>query len=75
MWDITFGNGKVYAATSVGVFSADITDPGLSYFGNWNLLNILPAPAGKYTLIIYSGNKLYVNLSDPLSGGDSVYHF
>ena len=73
VWDITFGNGKIYAATGNGVYSADLSNPGLSYFGNWNLINNLPDPAGKYTLLIYSGNKLYVNLSDPLAGGDSVY--
>lgn len=75
VWDITFGNNVIYAATGNGVYSADLSNPGLSYFGNWNLINAFPNPTGKYTLIIYSGNKLYVNLSDPLSGGDSVYIF
>jgi len=73
VWDIAFGNGKIYAATGVGVFSADLSDPGLSYFGNWNLINILPNPNGKYTSVIFSGNKLYVNLTDQNSSGDYVY--
>lgn len=73
VWDIAFGNGNYYAATSTGVWSATQTDLGLSYFGNWKLMNNLPQPSGKYTSIIYSGNKLYFNLSDPISGGDSVY--
>ena len=71
--DITFGNGKVYAATEAGVYSADITSQGLSYFGNWHLLDLLPSPYGKYTSIIFSGNRLYVNLSNLISGGDQVY--
>src|ERR1035437_6712617 len=29
VWDIAFGNGKVYAATDIGVYSADISNPGL----------------------------------------------
>lgn len=73
VWDITFGNGNYYAATSMGVWSALQTDQGLSYFGNWKLMNNIPQPFGKYTSIVYSGNKLYFNLSDPISGGDSVY--
>ena len=73
VWDIAFGNSKIYAATGNGVFSADLSNPGLSYFGNWSLINILPNPNGKYTSLIFSGNKLYVNRSDPFSGGDSVY--
>jgi hypothetical protein len=73
VWDIAFGNSKIYAATGNGVFSADLSDQGLSYFGNWSLINILPNPIGKYTSLIFSGNKLYVNRSDPFSGGDSIY--
>jgi hypothetical protein len=73
VWDIAFGNGKIYAATSNGVFSADLSNQGLAYFGNWNLITNLPAPTGKYTSLVFSGGKLYVNLSAPYSGGDSVY--
>ena len=73
VWDITFGNGKIFAATGVGVYSADLSNPGLSYFGNWNQINILPNPDEKYTSLVFSGNKLYVNQPDPSSGGDSVY--
>ena len=73
VWDIAFGNGKIFAATGMGVYSADFSDPGLSYFGNWSLINIQPNPTAKFTSLIFSGNKLYANRSVPLSGGDSVY--
>jgi hypothetical protein len=73
VWDLALGNGKIYAATSNGVFSADLSNSGLSYFGNWSIINILPTPNGKYTSLVYSGNKLYVNQSVPFSGGDYVY--
>jgi hypothetical protein len=73
VWDIAFGNGRIYAGTTSGVFSSDLSNPGLAYFANWNLLNNLPKPNGKYTSLVYSANKLYANLSDPASGGDVVY--
>jgi hypothetical protein len=73
VWDIAFGNGKIYAATDLGVYSADLSNQGLSYFGNWNLVDLLPTPVAKYTLLIFSGGKLYANLSDPLLPGDQVY--
>jgi hypothetical protein len=73
VWDLTFGNGKVYSATETGVYSADLKSQGLSYFGNWALSDLLPSPYAKYTSIIFSGNGLYVNLSNPISGGDQVY--
>jgi Tfp pilus assembly protein FimT len=73
VWDIAFGNGKIYAATDLGVYSADLSNQGLSYFGNWDLVNLLPNPVAKYSLLIFSGGKLYANLSDPLLPGDQVY--
>lgn len=73
VWDIAIGDGKIYAATDNGVFSANLSDPGLAYFGNWSLNNNLPYPTGRYTSLVLIGNNLYVNRSDPFSGGDSVY--
>ncbi|MCX6325549.1 MAG: T9SS type A sorting domain-containing protein [Bacteroidia bacterium] len=73
VWDIAFGNSKIYAATGNGVFSAEISNPGLAYFENWSRISNLPNPTGKYTSLVYSGNKLYANLSYPISGGDKVY--
>jgi hypothetical protein len=73
VFDIALGNGRIYAATDMGLYSADLSNAGLSYFGNWKLFDLQPSPAGKYTSVIYSGNRLYVNLSDPLGGGDKVY--
>lgn len=73
VWDITFGDGKIFAATGNGVYSADLSNPGLSYFNNWNLINTLPDFSGKYTAAVYSGTKLYVNLSIPRTDGDKVY--
>jgi TSS9, PorZ, N-terminal beta-propeller domain/Two component regulator propeller len=71
--DITFGADKIYAATDKGVYSASLSSQGLSYSGNWQFINILPDPHGKYTTLIYSGDRLFVNKSDPLSSGDSIF--
>ncbi|MCX6334073.1 MAG: T9SS type A sorting domain-containing protein [Bacteroidia bacterium] len=71
--DITFGNGKIYAATNIGLFTADITNPGLAYFGNWTLITSLPSPHGNYSMSLFSGNKLYVCRAGKYFPGDSVY--
>lgn len=71
--DIALGNSRIYAATDMGLYSADLSNPGLSYFGNWKLFDLLPGPQWKYTAVIFSGNKLYANQVDPLAGGDKVY--
>lgn len=71
--DIYLDNNNIYAATSMGAYSADISNPGLSYYGNWNLIASLPSPNDNYNCIILSGNKIYLNHPDIYSGGDSVY--
>jgi hypothetical protein len=73
VWDVAFGNGMIYAATGSGVYYADITNPGLAYYGNWNLLNSLPSPHGKYTQVIFSGNRLYTNRNGNFFTCDSIY--
>jgi len=73
IWDVAFGNGKVYAVTGAGVYSADISNLGLAYFGNWSLMNSLPAPEGKYTAALFSGNRLYVNHTGKNFAGDFIY--
>ncbi len=71
--DIAFGNGKVYAATNLGLYSADVDNPGLAYFGNWSLITSLPSPEGNYSHVIFSGNKLYACRTEQSFPGDSVY--
>jgi hypothetical protein len=71
--DVAFGDGKIYAATNIGLFSADIANSGLAYFGNWSLLNALPYPEGNFNHVLFSGNTLYVNRSGNSLAGDTVY--
>lgn len=73
VYDVAFTGGLIYAATDNGVYSGLLSVTGLSYFGNWELVNVLPVPGGRYTSVMFSGEKLYVNLSDPLADGDYVY--
>jgi hypothetical protein len=73
VFDIAFGNDKIYASTVIGIFSADLSNQGLSYFGNWDRMNSLTNPTGKYTSLVFSGNQLYGNLAGSGSTGDQVY--
>jgi len=73
VYDIAFGNNKIYAATNTGLYFAEASNPGLSYYGNWNLISNLPSPAELYNAVIYSGNKIYVNRSSTYASGDTVY--
>jgi hypothetical protein len=73
VFDLSFGNSKVYAATSAGVYYADASNPGLSYFGNWTLITNLPVPSGNYNAVIVSQNKVFVNHSEQYAACDTVF--
>lgn len=71
--EIDFGNGKIYAATNQGLFSGDINNQGLAYFGNWTRISSVPAPAANISHVVFSGNKLYACRSGKYFPGDTVY--
>lgn len=73
VFDIAFQGGSVYAATTHGVWHADNTSNALDYYGNWSRLNTLPDPDSECTILISSGNKLYINVKNGSGDGDSVY--
>ncbi len=64
---------RVYAATSRGVFSAPLNRTGLSYFGNWDLLEGLPTPASKYDKIVSAGSALFLSKPGAPSSPDSLF--
>ncbi|MCX6261918.1 MAG: hypothetical protein NTY95_14000 [Bacteroidia bacterium] len=72
VFDIAFGNSKIYAATGNGLWQADLSNQGLAYFGNWDQITSLPEPDLKCTHVIFSGETLYCNISQG-SAGDIVY--
>ncbi len=71
VYDIAFGENKVFAATDLGVWYAGLSDPGLAYFGNWKQIESVPST--KCTLIIFSNGKLFVNVEGSSHDGDYVY--
>lgn len=71
--DIAFGGGKIFAATTSGIFSADISDPGLAYFGNWTLERSLPSPEANYSHVVWAANRVYACRSGESFPGDSIY--
>ena len=71
VFDIAFGNGRVYAATETGLWQADISNQGLAYFGNWDRVS-LPGPGSFCNHLIFSGETLYCNVPQG-SDGDRVY--
>ncbi|MBE0676962.1 MAG: T9SS type A sorting domain-containing protein, partial [Bacteroidales bacterium] len=66
-------NDRVYAATARGIFSAPLNRSGLSYFGNWELLQGLPLPESKYDNIAAAGTALFLSKPGSSSSPDSLF--
>jgi hypothetical protein len=73
VYDISLTGSRIYAATSTGVYYADPSSTGLSYYGNWTLINSLPTPSGLYNAVYATPDKVFVNRSENSFAGDSVY--
>jgi len=71
--DLAMGGGEVFAATDNGVYKATLGVEGLSFFGNWELVDVLPTPTAVYNVALFSGNKLYFNMKVDDGGGDKLY--
>lgn len=73
VYDITFLNDKIYAATGTGVYYASLSSPSLSYFDNWSKFSALPYPDASYDNIAADNNYIYTNCSSATQGTDLLY--
>jgi hypothetical protein len=73
VYETTLLGNRIYAATAAGVYSADTQSQGLSYFGNWVLLQDLPSPSSKYTIAEASGSVLFLNKPGSPPFPDSLF--
>lgn len=73
VFDIAFGNGNIFATTTQGIYSADLGQLGLSYYGNWVNIALPPVPAGQFTSALFSGGTLYAGLDAPGTDGTVLY--
>lgn len=73
VYDIAFGQDKVFAATARGLYYAKDGQNGLSWSGNWDPVPGVPDPEGSYASVISLNGRLVVNLKSALSGDGSAY--
>lgn len=73
VFDISFTDSRIIAATKNGVFYATKGNPGLAYYENWEVLSRLQG-ATFNCLATIEGNT-YINKSNPISIGDSIFYF
>ncbi len=57
--DIAFDNEYIYAATKNGIYVADINDPNLIDFNEWNKIQYIPDYSTNVTEIEFFNNRIY----------------
>jgi hypothetical protein len=73
VYDLSATTDKIYAATSSGIYYADLPGPGLSYYGNWNKITSLRGSSASYNAVLATGTRIYVNKPQQSAAGDSVF--
>jgi hypothetical protein len=75
VYDLAFNGSQLFAATRSGIFFADINNPNLIDYSNWQRINTIPSPNSKFNCIVNFNNKLYVNNSNDTSNYDKIYYY
>ena len=70
---MTHNDTAFFAATETGIYTADIDNPNLAYFGNWFKMTDAPFPNGFANHIHYFNGSLLVNYSDPDDPEDDLF--
>jgi hypothetical protein len=74
VFDMTTDGVMLFAATESGIYEANLNSTNLVDYNNWTRITDVPHPAGPFTSITWTWDKLYVSFRSPLPGGDSLYY-
>ncbi len=70
---IAFDENFIYAATGSGIYKALKNNPNLIDYSQWEKMNNLPEPNGRYPQLIYFNNEIYTCLHNQSGNSSIVY--
>ena len=73
VYDLTADDTYFYAATQMGIYRAEKSNPFLAYYGSWEKLSNIPVPNGAYNAIQYFDGYLLANNHNPTYIDDTVF--
>ncbi len=73
--DMTYNDTSLYAATEHGIYYADVDNPNLADFNQWQKDMSLIHPHLKYNLISYFGGKIYTNYFSAAYKQDTMFSY
>lgn len=73
VFDIAFFNSQIYAATELGLFFADDSNPNLANYNFWQVDDRIFNFGTKINMVVGFNNQLLVNKPFTYEGADSVF--
>jgi hypothetical protein len=70
--DISSDGELLYAATSAGIYKAELSSPNLVDYNSWEKLGFLPFSSSGYRFVAYYNNRLMSVYHNPVSGFDEI---
>jgi len=75
VYDMAYNDTAFFAATEEGIYYADINNPNLAYFANWDKLNTLPSINASYNLVHVYNDFLFANEYDEDNPEDKLIYY
>ena len=75
VYDLTVNDTSFFAATEMGIYSADVNNPNLSYFNSWLRDETLPDPSALYSYITFSNNRLFTSKATEDWAEDTILYY
>ncbi len=73
VFDMAYTETLFYAATESGVYTAEMNDPNLAFFGAWSKDTTMPEPENVYNHIANNAGTIYVNRYTEAFKEDKLY--
>ena len=73
VFKIIFDENYFYVATSTGLYTAEINNPNLSDYNNWNKIEDIPNYNSKFTDILFFQDELYTLFYNENSNRKTLY--
>jgi hypothetical protein len=72
---MTIDDQFFYAATSTGIYRADIDAPNLIDYNYWQKITDIPNSSMRFNTITCYNDRIYANYSNPLNTADTIYYY
>ncbi len=73
--DLAYNDTSFFAATESGIYTANINDPNLAYFGSWSIDLSVLRPYATYNSIAIAGSRILINKYSDIYAHDTLFYY